>query len=973
MPGAPYPRRAARLGVAVVLASAAAAVYPSFVHPDFRAIRQAVVTADLRASPRTVRVVLPDLSELHGHRPVFVLRLHNGAPEDRRITVSLGGFPLTRVALAAGGAVRSDLVTAPGVVEALAAAVGESARSIELSGNGDGWILRGLEVRNYHGRAGPLGIVVVPARTRPNAPFGDFIIVAVCLGGLVLLTAIAGSPSRMWTRRTCYALTVAAFLCCVGFLVLPAVSAYKVLIARPTFWVIVAGLFSSAVLHETVTLVMWTGRLLRPLAAGAVLLIHRTAQRVAVPGGFWARHEVTLERGAALLGLTAVGVAQPVFEVVAGSPEFFVARNTTPIDAVAAVLAICFGIPILLIAIERLVRMRSRRAATLVHGATLAILAAAVVMPWLERGGIPGWPWDAVMSSAVGLAVAAAYVRSRLARHFLTALAAAAFVVPGAFLLDGTVRGALRTDDAAAAPYVLARTPPIVLVVFDEFPLNSLLDEHQQIDAGRYPNFAAFARNAYWFRNAGTVSSETVWAVPSILSGQYPTTPHAVPTLRYYPHNLFTILADQYEMFAFARFRKLCPAGTCHHDPAIPRDSVPSLLSDLGIVWLHVVLPQPFTDKLPAIAGDWIGFARAGAGPPRPRGRSVRAAEFAAFLSSIDRQPARLYFIHVLLPHMPFEYVPSGRAYRAPDYQTRTERGKPLFQLASPAYADTLHQRHLAQVGYVDRLVGDLLARLREMRVYDAALVVLTADHGASHREGRVRRAATGDNLSDIIRVPLFIKVPGQRNGAVVDRIVETVDILPTILDVLSARLPVKLDGRSLLDADLPERPARTFIFRGRARVVPRLVEDLSVQSAVSLERKVRRFGTGDSIGLYATPGTGHLLRTEAIDSRRAEGQFSPFRIAIHDLQRFAAVDLDRDPLPLYVRGIITPVHPEPLTIAVAVNGIVASTIESYQEGDSTVFGTLIPEELLRDGDNAVEAFVIDGDRSVGSPTNTCR
>jgi hypothetical protein len=84
------------------------------------------------------------------------------------------------------------------------------------------------------------------------------------------------------------------------------------------------------------------------------------------------------------------------------------------------------------------------------------------------------------------------------------------------------------------------------------------------------------------------------------------------------------------------------------------------------------------------------------------------------------------------------------------------------------------------------------------------------------------------------------------------------------------------------------------------------------VQSAVSLKRKVRRFGTGDSIGLYATPGTRHLLRTEAVDSRRAEGQFSPLRIAIHDLRRFAAVDLYRDPLPLYVRGIITPVHPEP-------------------------------------------------------------
>ena len=62
---------------------------------------------------------------------------------------------------------------------------------------------------------------------------------------------------------------------------------------------------------------------------------------------------------------------------------------------------------------------------------------------------------------------------------------------------------------------------------------------------------------------------------------------------------------------------------------------------------------------------------------------------------------------------MLFQYVPSGRVYAAPDYQTTMERGKPLFERASAAYADTLHQRHLAQVGFVDRLVGDLIARLR--------------------------------------------------------------------------------------------------------------------------------------------------------------------------------------------------------------------------------------------------------------------
>src|SRR4030095_13255148 len=106
----------------------------------------------------------------------------------------------------------------------------------------------------------------------------------------------------------------------------------------------------------------------------------------------------------------------------------------------------------------------------------------------------------------------------------------------------------------------------------------------------------------------------------------------------------------------------------------------------------------------------------------------------------------------------------------------------PLFEGVSAAFADTFYQRHLAQVGYVDHLLGDLMKRLRQFGMYDNALVIVTSDHGASYREGRLRRQPQeGRNISDILPVPLFVKLPGQKSGEVVDRFVETVDILPTI------------------------------------------------------------------------------------------------------------------------------------------------------------------------------------------------
>ena len=110
---------------------------------------------------------------------------------------------------------------------------------------------------------------------------------------------------------------------------------------------------------------------------------------------------------------------------------------------------------------------------------------------------------------------------------------------------------------------------------------------------------------------------------------------------------------------------------------------------------------------------------------------------------------------------MPFEYVPTGSRYRAPDHQGQDVNGKRLFEAADRGFVDAVHQRHLLQVGLVDRLVGRLMDRLRDQDMYDDALIIVTSDHGASFAPGLPRRVLTDDNASDIALVPLFVKLPG--------------------------------------------------------------------------------------------------------------------------------------------------------------------------------------------------------------------
>ncbi|HRK48306.1 MAG TPA: hypothetical protein PK324_21940, partial [Nocardioides sp.] len=83
----------------------------------------------------------------------------------------------------------------------------------------------------------------------------------------------------------------------------------------------------------------------------------------------------------------------------------------------------------------------------------------------------------------------------------LTRLAAAA----------GAVITSASTTDAVLRGWTSA---PVVLVVLDEFPLASLLDEGDRIDAEQFPNLARLAEDATWFRNASGVSPTTPEAVP---------------------------------------------------------------------------------------------------------------------------------------------------------------------------------------------------------------------------------------------------------------------------------------------------------------------------------------------------------------------------------------------------------------------------------------------------------------------------
>ena len=106
---------------------------------------------------------------------------------------------------------------------------------------------------------------------------------------------------------------------------------------------------------------------------------------------------------------------------------------------------------------------------------------------------------------------------------------------------------------------------PVVMLVLDEFPTATLLDDRGQIDASSSPTSPGCAEGSTWFRNYTTHNAGTVQAVPSLLSGQLPTRGRA-PLVTDWPTNLFTLLGGSYDMAVQETVTQLCPPNVCGND-----------------------------------------------------------------------------------------------------------------------------------------------------------------------------------------------------------------------------------------------------------------------------------------------------------------------------------------------------------------------------------------------------------------------
>lgn len=592
---------------------------------------------------------------------------------------------------------------------------------------------------------------------------------------------------------------------------------------------------------------------------------------------------------------------------------------------------------------------------------------------------IPDILWEAHLLASLLTAAAAGwlYGRGLLARR-LAATASPAIVLFPLWFLWTAAGPLLREVRTMAEGPGASRPRNIVWVVLDECCGVSLMNANRELNPHRVPNIARLAEQWTWFRNGSSVHPRTDQAVPAMLTGRYPSVDRP-PRAADHPGNLFELLrkTGQYDIVAFEPFTNLSGDIAPERIETAPpplTNRLAGTLSVVATVWGHDLFPSMSPFDIPPFPNEWFGAGRISFMTGAERTGTIRYAwdiqrreQVAHYRECLlPRDRPTLYFLHIALPHYPWLYRSSGK-------QTVEDSGikrnsiiggtGPLGEswTTDAGTVDRNYQAYLAQLGYADRVVGEIVDRLQRVGLYEDCVFVLSGDHGVSFRQGRERRTADGTTIADVMSVPMFVKQPGQVAGMVEDRNAETIDLLPTVLRQIGLDGGTPRDGSDLFDSERPDRPLKRFRQeRAGFHEVPATFEG----RWECLADLLGRMGDGSK-----PKGPGSALCGREV-SGFATTECRSLSCVVNSPKRF-----EYDPtellIPGWFDGSIQGDQEEiaRTTFALAVNGkIVEVGRAAADDSFDTRFGAFVSEQALVPGVNRFELFVVES-----SPTRLQR
>ncbi len=155
-----------------------------------------------------------------------------------------------------------------------------------------------------------------------------------------------------------------------------------------------------------------------------------------------------------------------------------------------------------------------------------------------------------------------------------------------------------------------------------------------------------------------------------------------------------------------------------------------------------------------------------------------------------------------------------------PNNELRHDPAKVFLPPYAPDLPEMRHDwaQYFDKVENMDRQVGIFLKELEESGEAENTIVMYYGDNGGILPRSKRFVYETGTRIPFIVRIPEKFKYlyPADKPGQKVDRIINFVDLVPTVLSIIGSPIPEYMQGNAFLGGQKTKDPEYTFMSRQR-------------------------------------------------------------------------------------------------------------------------------------------------------------
>ena len=327
--------------------------------------------------------------------------------------------------------------------------------------------------------------------------------------------------------------------------------------------------------------------------------------------------------------------------------------------------------------------------------------------------------------------------------------------------------------------------PNVLFILTDQWRASSLGYEGNSVV--KTPNLDNFARETVNFTNTVSVCPVCTPYRASLLTGRYPTSTGMFLNDIYLPSEELC-MAEIYKEAGY----KTAYLGKWHLDGHGRTNNVEPERRQGFDYWKALECSHDY-NHMPYYENDlpeikyWEGYSPFAI---------TREAQNYMENHAKDDQPF-LLFVSIGTPHFPHNNAP-GEYVELYPYSSLT---------LPPNVPDSLKEIVLKEMqGYyahstaTDKAIGDLIQKVKDLKILDNTIIVFTSDHGemmGSHGRLPFRKQLAWDESA---RVPFLISFPGidKHRGTIMQAPITTPDILPSLLSLSGIKIPETIEGYDL-------------------------------------------------------------------------------------------------------------------------------------------------------------------------------